>query len=346
MLKRCLLFGIHFLFLCFAILPASANTLEQDGLFAKIHTDKGIITAQLFYKHAPLTVMNFIGLAEGHLAWQDATGKSTTKPLYQNLIFHHDRDFMVQTGDPTGKGTGGPGFMFADEFHPELGHDKAGILSMANRGPNTNGSQFFITRKPAQWLDNRHSIFGEVTEGLEIVKQIKRGDKLERIAIIRVGKDAKTFNTKEAHKLAENNRKALHKAAEKNLPQEIGALDPTKVPKPEQPLISPGDFEFLVIGHTEMRSHLQGKIFYYDHKSALAFAKKLVRYARSKEVVFDKLIKQYSDMDRNTRTRNITDKGLPAPMKNIFRLKSGQISEPLDTPMGIYIFHRLPFQKK
>ncbi|HHB92847.1 MAG TPA: hypothetical protein ENK59_06530 [Thioploca sp.] len=337
MLIRSLLISLFFI-----ITPLSANSI-QSGIFAKIYTNKGVITAKLFYQQAPMTVMNFIGLSEGTIAWEDPkTKQQITKPLYRNLIFHNTRDFMVQTGDPTGTGTGGPGFVFADEFHPDLSHSKAGILSMATRGPNTNGSQFIITSKPAQWLDKYHSIFGEVVDGLEILSKIKPKDKLEKIIISRVGEEAKRFDAKQAHKLAKLNQDAFKKAAEKVLPKDLGQLDNSKVPTPEQPFVSPGDFEFIVIGHNEMRVSVPGKIFYYDHETALDFAKKLVRYARSKGVVFNELIKQYSDMDRDVLTKNVKDDpSTPAPMKVIFRLKPGQVSEPLDSPMGIYIFHRL-----
>ncbi len=337
MLIRSLLISLFLI-----ITPLSANT-TQPGIFAKIHTDKGTITAKLFYQQAPMTVMNFIGLSEGTTAWEEPeTKKQVKKPLYQNLIFHHVREFMVQTGDPTGTGTGGPGFVFADEFYPGLHHSKVGILSMATKGPNTNGSQFFITTKPAQWLDNQHSIFGEVVDGLEILSQIKIGDKLEKITISRIGQEAEKFDTKQAHQLAKTNQEVVHKAVEKVLPTDIGKLDPSRVPSPEQPPVYPGDFEFIVIAHTEMRVSVPGKKFYYKHATALEFANKLVRHARSKDVKFDKLIKQYSDMDRDVLTRNVTDDpSTPAPMKVIFRLKPGQVSEPIDSPMGIYIFHRL-----
>lgn len=337
---------LTFLLFSFASFSTSAKTVEKSDLLAKLYTNKGIITARLFYRRAPLTVMNFVGLAEGTLAWtHPTTEKQTTEPLYQNLIFHHVRDFMIQTGDPTGNGTGGPGFMFANEIHPELRHHKAGILSMANRGPNTNGSQFFITRQPTEWLDNYHTVFGEVIEGFEVVAQIVREDKLERIEIIRIGAAVHAFNPKQAHEFAKINQNALRETMQKVLPDKEIPLDSHKMPKPEQPSVSPGDFEFIVLGHTQMRVQPPGKVFYQDHQAALAFAKQLVRYARSQGIAFDALIKQYSDMDRDTRTRNVTDKGLPPPMRSIFRLKPGQISEPLDLPIGIYIFHRLVPEK-
>ena len=144
------------------------------GTYARFETTEGTFTIRLFDKEAPNTVANFIGLAEGTKEWTDpATGQKKKAPFYNGIIFHRViKDFMIQGGDPLGQGTGGPGFKFADEFHPSLKHSKAGILSMANSGPNTNGSQFFITLGPTPHLDNRHSVFGEVAEGLDVVKKI------------------------------------------------------------------------------------------------------------------------------------------------------------------------------
>ena len=130
---------------------------------AILHTDKGDITLQLFADKVPLTVNNFVFLAR--------------QCFYDGTIFHRViADFMAQGGDPTGTGTGGPGYRFADEFDPKLNHDRAGILSMANAGPNTNGSQFFITYAPTPWLDGKHSVFGEVAEGMEVLKAIRPRD--------------------------------------------------------------------------------------------------------------------------------------------------------------------------
>jgi peptidyl-prolyl cis-trans isomerase A (cyclophilin A) len=146
----------------------------DKGTYARFETTEGNFTIKLFEKDAPQTVANFVGLAEGTKEWTDpATGQKRTSPFYDGIIFHRViKGFMIQGGDPLGQGTGGPGFKFADEFHPGLRHDKAGILSMANAGPNTNGSQFFITLGPTPHLDNRHSVFGEVVEGLDVVKKI------------------------------------------------------------------------------------------------------------------------------------------------------------------------------
>lgn len=164
------------------------TTINKDGLFAVMETNKGTIILELFYKKVPLTVCNFVGLAEGTL---DA---SKGKPFYNGLIFHRViKDFMIQGGDPLGKGTGNPGYRFPDEFDSSLKHDSPGILSMANSGPGTNGSQFFITHVPTPWLDGKHTIFGKVFKGQDIVNTISMGDTIQSLTIIRRGEEAKRF---------------------------------------------------------------------------------------------------------------------------------------------------------
>jgi peptidyl-prolyl cis-trans isomerase A (cyclophilin A) len=161
----CLFFG----------LSVNSNGQEQKGpLYATLKTSMGDIVIQLHDDKAPKTVANFVGLATGTKEWTDpATKQRVKRPLYNDTIFHRViPDFMIQGGDPLGNGTGGPGYRFEDEFHPELRHNKAGILSMANAGPNTNGSQFFITHKATPFLDNRHSVFGEVVKGQDVVVAI------------------------------------------------------------------------------------------------------------------------------------------------------------------------------
>jgi peptidyl-prolyl cis-trans isomerase A (cyclophilin A) len=141
---------------------------------ATFDTSAGTFKVRLFDDQAPKTVANFVGLATGSKEWTDpATGKPASRPFYDGLIFHRVIDgFMLQGGCPEGSGRGGPGYKFADEFGPGLKHDRPGLLSMANAGPNTNGSQFFVTLVPTPWLDNRHAIFGEVVDGMDVVNAI------------------------------------------------------------------------------------------------------------------------------------------------------------------------------
>jgi peptidyl-prolyl cis-trans isomerase A (cyclophilin A) len=156
---------------------ATAGEKEKpvaEPLYATLKTSAGVIVVRLFDDKAPKTVENFVGLATGTKEWTDPkNGEKVKRPLYNGTIFHRViPGFMIQGGDPLGRGTGGPGYRFPDEFNPELRHNKAGILSMANAGPNTNGSQFFITLAPTPHLDNRHSVFGEVVQGQEVVVAI------------------------------------------------------------------------------------------------------------------------------------------------------------------------------
>jgi peptidyl-prolyl cis-trans isomerase A (cyclophilin A) len=146
----------------------------EPGIYAHFDTTEGTFTIRLFDKEAPKTVDNFVGLAEGTREWTDPQTREKKKaPYYDGVVFHRIIEgFMIQGGDRLGTGTGGPGYTFGDEFHPSRRHDKAGMLSMANAGPNTNGSQFFITLGPTPHLDNRHSVFGEVVSGLDVVKKI------------------------------------------------------------------------------------------------------------------------------------------------------------------------------
>ena len=167
------------------------ETSLQPGLYAIFHTSQGDITCILFEKEAPKTIDNFVGLANGTKEWTDPkTGKKVKKRFYDGLIFHRViPKFMIQGGDPEGTGRGGPGYRFEDEFNSDLKFDKPGMLAMANSGPNTNGSQFFITTVPTPWLNNKHTIFGQVIEGQDVTDKIEevkkgRGDKpLEDVVI-------------------------------------------------------------------------------------------------------------------------------------------------------------------
>lgn len=167
----------------------------KSGMYAQFNTSKGTIIARLFYDKTPLTVINFVGLAEGSIDG----GRGKEVKYYDGLTFHRViKDFMIQGGDPRGNGTGGPGYSFADEFVKELTHDGPGILSMANSGPNTNGSQFFITHKATPWLDNKHTVFGKVIAGQEVVDKIEKGDLIVSLIIHRKGDAAQTFKADQA----------------------------------------------------------------------------------------------------------------------------------------------------
>ncbi len=163
----------------------------SDGIYAEMNTTKGTILLELHYKETPMTVCNFVGLAEGKIS---NNAKPAGTPFYDGLAFHRViANFMIQGGDPAGNGSGGPGYKFADEFVPSLKHTGPGILSMANAGPGTNGSQFFITHVQTGWLDGAHTVFGKVVTGQDIVNAIAQGDKINTLVIHRLGSDAKKF---------------------------------------------------------------------------------------------------------------------------------------------------------
>ena len=188
----------------------------KEGVFAVMETSKGTINLELFYKETPLTVTNFVGVAEGTL---DAT---QGKPFYDGLTFHRViADFMIQGGDPEGSGRGGPGYRFTDEFRDDLTFDKPGLLAMANAGPETNGSQFFITHVPTTWLNGKHTIFGKIVneDSQKVVNAIAQGDKIVSLKIVRNGSDAQKFSATQAdfNRLSAEAKKANEEAKAKKL---------------------------------------------------------------------------------------------------------------------------------
>jgi peptidyl-prolyl cis-trans isomerase A (cyclophilin A) len=236
------------LLVCFSIISATAQTAKKpvskstkpqaktatatsadQGIFAEIETSKGKIKLQLEYKKTPITVANFISLAEGTNA-SVADEKFKGKPFYNGLKFHRViPDFMIQGGDPQGNGTGGPGYAFKDEIVAELKHNRPGILSMANSGPKTNGSQFFITHKETPWLDGKHTVFGNVVTGQDVVNAIKQDDVINKVTIIRKGAEAlkfdasKTFADYMANKAGDDAKDAANAAEAQKKQAEIEA---------------------------------------------------------------------------------------------------------------------------
>jgi peptidyl-prolyl cis-trans isomerase A (cyclophilin A) len=189
----------------------------ENGIYAKFNSEKGSVLVKLTHDLTPGTVGNFVALAEGNL---ENNARSQGKPFYDGLKFHRViPDFMIQGGCPKGTGTGDPGYKFDDEFHPTLKHDKPGILSMANSGPGSNGSQFFITHIATPWLDNKHTVFGSVVEGQDVVDAIAQEDTLNSLEIIRVGEEAQNWNAVEAFRVFEGSR-AKREADEKKQAEE------------------------------------------------------------------------------------------------------------------------------
>lgn len=194
----------------------------DNGLYAKFNTSKGEILVNLEFKKTPGTVGNFVALAEGNL---ENTAKPQGTPYYDGLKFHRViPDFMIQGGCPLGTGTGSPGYSFDDEFHQDLRHNAPGILSMANSGPASNGSQFFITHVATPWLDNKHTVFGNVVEGMDVVNSIAQNDLINSVEIIKVGEAAENFNAVEAFRTFEGAREKREEAAKKEQEEALNKL--------------------------------------------------------------------------------------------------------------------------
>ena len=194
----------------------------ENGIYAKFNTAKGSILVKLTHDKTPGTVGNFVGLAEGNL---ENNEKPQGKPYYNGLKFHRViPDFMIQGGCPNGTGAGGPGYQFDDEFHPDLKHSGPGVLSMANAGPGTNGSQFFITHVGTPWLDNKHTVFGHVVEGQDVVDAIAQGDTIDSVEIIREGDEAKNWNAIEAFRTFEGAREKRVAETQKRAEEEMEKL--------------------------------------------------------------------------------------------------------------------------
>ncbi|WP_323788681.1 peptidylprolyl isomerase [Psychroserpens sp.] len=249
----------------------------QDGLYAKFNTTKGEILVALEFEKTPGTVGNFVALAEGNL---ENSAKPQGTPYYDGLKFHRViPDFMIQGGCPLGAGTGNPGYKFDDEFHPDLKHDGPGVLSMANAGPGTNGSQFFITHIETPWLDNNHTVFGKVKEGQDVVDAISQDDAIETLEIIRVGAAAESFNAVEAFRTFEGSREkrvaAEREAARAELDKLAAGFEETK-----------SGLRYQIIQKGEGKAAEAGKMVSVHYKGQLADG-----------TVFDSSYKRNSPLD-------------------------------------------------
>ncbi len=306
-------------------LPEDAQGLE-DGLYARLETSMGVMILRLEYQKAPETVGNFVGLVEGTKTWTDPkTRQRVERPFYDGLAFHRIIDgFMVQGGCPLGNGTGGPGYQFKDEFHPSLRHDGAGVLSMANAGPGTNGSQFFITLGPTPHLDDRHSVFGRLVRGSDVLTAIGKvktgpGDKpvepvvIRRATVLRVGDAA-------------NGRK--------DVPAAEGQADPARVPAADQPARDQVPLKLICVQFRGSRR--ANPCVTLSREEALEVGQRIVAHARLAGADFDALAARWSDLPPTAYTleRGATDPSF----KPAFTLKPGQVSDAVATPYGVMIF--------
>ena len=232
----------------------------QDGLYAKFNTSKGEILVNLEFEKTPGTVGNFVALAGGNI---ENSAKPQGTPYYDGLKFHRViPDFMIQGGCPQGTGTGNPGYKFDDEFHPDLKHDAPGVLAMANSGPGTNGSQFYITHIATDWLDGKHTVFGKVVEGQDIVDAVGQGDAIESMEIVRQGAAAENFNAIEAFRTFEGSREKriteAHEAAKAELDKLASGFEETKSGLRYQ-IIQKGDGKKAEKGNT-VSVHYKGQL--------------------------------------------------------------------------------------
>lgn len=319
-----------------AALPEDAQGLEP-GLYARLQTNLGVMILRLEPERAPMTVANFVGLIEGTKEWTDPnTGEKQKKPFYDGLGFHRIIEgFMIQGGCPLGNGTGGPGYQFPDEFHPALKHDKAGILSMANAGAGTNGSQFFITLGPTPHLDNRHSVFGHIVRGEDVLKRIgsvKTGAQdrplepvtIVKASVIRIGPEAAAWSAGE-HTFDPTPRP---------IPPCTAEADPARAPAADQPDREEVQVRLICIqyvGAARCAPHIKR-----TKEEALERARKILPHLRAQGADMDALTRQWSDMPSLVYplVKSRTDPSF-APA---FKLTKGQVSDPVETPFGIILF--------
>ena len=326
---------------------------RPEGLYAHMNTTKGKISFRLFYKKAPMTVANFVSLVE--FGTNPITGDGNSRPFYDGLTFHRIiPGIMVQGGDPKGNGFGGPGYEFEHEFHPDLRHDRPGILSMLNKGLNSSGSLFFITLKATPIFNNKHAVFGRIVEGQVVAERLEKGDRIIHITIDREGEKANAFDL--SHYLeqvrfsarqieiasdtyAEMKLKDVIKDRKKqDLPVLTGEIDPNKVPDKGQPEIDNVALSYLLVTYKGAVAAPGMPI--YDRGEAKKVTRLLSEYAREKGVDFQTVIKEFSDSPDSSipiLKKTTMNKKKYSP---VFRLLPGQISDPIETPRGFMLFKR------
>ena len=339
-------------------LPARAQEQEAplpEGLYADFDTTLGRVVIALEAEKAPMTVANFVGLAEGT---REAERTTKGKPYYDGLVFHRVIDgFMIQGGCPDGAGSGGPGYSFPDEFDPSLRHTGEGILSMANAGPGTNGSQFFITLGPTPHLDDRHTVFGRVVRGMDVVRQIGKTPVqssrpitqmvMKTVKILRIGEAAQAWD---AEQVFVDARAALAAKAEaelakhkKEVPEATGEVDPATVPGEGQPAVAEVYVHLIVIHYREMQR--RPPTVYHDRAEALEVGRRLVALARQQGADFAALSEQYTDLPAPP-VQAFAQGRVPPSFAPFFTLKEGQVADALDTAYGVIVGKRVPAPEK
>ena len=317
-------------------LPADAQGLEP-GVYVRFKTNRGVIIVKFEHDRVPHTTANMVGLIEGTIPWKDpASGETVTRPFYDGLNFHRVIDgFMIQGGCPLGQGTGGPGYQFSNEIAtndpselpPGLKHDEPGILSMANAGPDTNGSQFFLTLAPAPWLDTKHTVFGHVVVGMDVLSAIgktKTGERdtplqpvvMEEVRVLRIGDAAKAWNP-----------------AKKTIPAAQGEPDPARVPNADAEEQARTQIKLICVQYAGCQRAWPEVT--RTKEEATALAQQILAHARLPGADMDALAQRFSDLPPVVYQLG---KGKTDPSFDpAFKLTAGQVSEPFETPFGIMI---------
>lgn len=328
---------------------AEATKDLKEGIYVVFETNQGVMVAEMFYTQTPMTCANFIGLVEGSLDWTDMkTGeKKTKKPFFNGLNFHRVIPrFMIQGGCPLGNGMGGPGYKFADEIVDGLKHTGPGILSMANSGPATNGSQFFITLAATKWLDGKHTVFGKLVNGTATLEKIgatgtRTGrptakSTITKASVVRVGDRAKAWKYEKAPKDWQVSTLPKKPKVEPVPDVADDKIDAAKVPSADAKRADSVNIEFIIVLFKGARG---ANYFHPTKEEATKRAAKIARLARSKDANFAELAKKFSDQPTSGRAIDFSHSPqIPKFYLPVFKLKKGQVSDPVVTEQGVVVF--------